>query len=142
VDRQSAPLLTLGKRKWTRYELVSKVGVGNFKAVMILIDALQKLGVKDIESVKKLSVMAIASIKGVGPTTLFVLMSLLQNEGTDVQEWYTDTRTFQSVKKEQERVKADTKREQKAAQRRRRTIEKPRRRYGLRELPGQQALPH
>jgi len=143
ADRQAEPLLTIGKKKWTRYQLVSTIGVGNFRAVMILLDALQKLGIKDVEALKRTPPVALAAIKGVGTTTLFVLMSLLDGEGVDVQEWYDDTRTFSSVKREQEKVKADTRREQKAAKRRRRTIEKPRRRYGLRELPqGQQSLPH
>ena len=59
-------------------------------------------------------------------------MSLLDGEGIDVQEWYDDHRTFVSVKKEQERIKLDLKKEAKAAKSSpTRTIEKPKRRYGL-----------
>ena len=141
VDRQSDPLLTLGNRKWTRYELVSKIGVGNFRAVTILLDALQRLGIHTLDDLKGVNPLALAAVRGVGTTTLFVVMSLLDSEGVNATTWYTDSRVFSSLKREQEKAKMREKREARASKRRRKlggATSVPRRRRlatGLRELP-------
>lgn len=103
VDAQTEPLLRIGKRTWTRYELVSKVGVGNYRAITILMDALQQLNVKTIKDLWELSPVALAAIKGVGTTTLFVTMSLLDSEEFNVKEWYSHHRTFATLKNQEKK---------------------------------------
>lgn len=106
VDTQTAPLLRIGQREWTRYELVSKVGVGNYRAITILMDALQQLQIRTMRDLWALSPVALAGIKGVGVTTLFVTMSLLDSEEFDVKQWYSHHHTFGTLKA-QEKKKAE-----------------------------------
>lgn len=119
VDRQTEPIFTLGTKRWTRYQLVSRVGVGNYRAVTILMDALQRLHVNSVKDLWNLSPVALASIKGVGVTTLFVTMSLLDSEEFNVKEWYAHHQTFTTLKNQEKKKKADAKKEARRARSRR-----------------------
>jgi len=103
IDKQSEPLLELGNKRWTRYELVSRVGCGNYKAISILMQALKDLNVRSVQALSKLPPTALAATKGVGTTTLFAAMCLLESEGYDVEAWYANNPTFQALKERQRR---------------------------------------
>jgi hypothetical protein len=98
IDHQATPVLQLGKRSFNRYEMVSKLGCGNLVAAKNLMGILGELQVSSLKDLKALDPAALASIKGVGPTTLFVAMCLLEAEGVDVDAWYTGTVTFNALK--------------------------------------------
>jgi hypothetical protein len=81
-------ILRIGNEAFTRHELVTRVGTGNFRAARILSDLCKTLNLTSVKDLYMISPYELAGTHGIGVTTLFVLMSLFEAKGLDVMKWY------------------------------------------------------
>lgn len=73
---------------YTRRELVDFIGCANFKAASLLNKALRKLKITTIKGLYKVDPLSLYRIKGVGDTTVFVAMCILDAHKYNVMDWW------------------------------------------------------
>jgi hypothetical protein len=90
VDRLTSKkhaVLTIGNESFTRHQLVTQVGTGNFRAATILSEVAANLKVSSVKDLYAFSPYELAALHGLGTTTIFVLMSLFESKGLDAMKW-------------------------------------------------------
>jgi hypothetical protein len=73
---------------FTRRTMVEELGCANFVAATALQKALKKLGVETPAQLFKTDPFSIVRIKGVGETTMYVAMCILDHAQYSVTEWW------------------------------------------------------
>jgi hypothetical protein len=80
-------VLTIGNEAYTRHQLVTQIGTGNFRAARILSDTCRKLELNSVKDLYNFSPYELSAEQGLGITTIFVLMSLFEAKGLDPYRW-------------------------------------------------------
>ncbi len=88
VNRLAEPFLTIGRHSYSRRDLVEDLGTGNFTAAARLGRVLKRLRVTSPAKLHELTPESLAAVVGVGVTTLYVAMCVLEAEGYSVTSWY------------------------------------------------------
>lgn len=81
-------VMTIGNERFTRHQLVTEIGTGNFRAARILSDLCKTLRLSSVNDLYLISPYELASTHGIGVTTLYVLMALFESRGLSVPRWY------------------------------------------------------
>lgn len=96
------PVLKLGEHRYSRHDLVNVLGTGNFTAAARLGRVLKRLGITSPAQLNKLPPADLAAVVGIGVTSLYVAMCLLDAEGYSIDRWYgwneDDGVTFTTLK--------------------------------------------
>lgn len=74
--------------RYTRREMIDFIGNANFSAAARLNKALKKLKVKTIKQLFEVDPFSLFRMKGVGDTTVFVVMCILDAHKYNVMEWW------------------------------------------------------
>jgi hypothetical protein len=130
IERMTAPkyaIMRIGNELFTRHQLVTQIGTGNFRAARILANLCARLNLSSVKDLYLISPYQLAAEHGVGVTTLFVLMSLFEAKGLDVMKWYgkgarvagEDLANFDTLKKRASAVEAEATKREKVATRKR-----------------------
>lgn len=90
VKRQDEVALQIGKTVWSRYELTSALGVGNYRAAALVTRALRHLKLDRIEDIFTCDPADLADEKMLGETGMWVLLRVLEAKGFNPKEWYND----------------------------------------------------
>lgn len=105
INRQNEVVLRIGRKEWTRTELVQRIGVGNIAAAGKLSTVLRKAKCGSVEQLYAIDPRELALIRGLGETTVWVAMAILHTEGFDAGWWYAQalgaqqrTVTFRTMK--------------------------------------------
>lgn len=88
------PVLTIGDRSWTRDLLVREAVCGNFAAARRLQWALAKLGITDLAQMNGATIEQLASVSGVGETTIYVLLCVQDALNLTQSTWPNTWRTY------------------------------------------------
>ena len=83
----------------TRREMVSLIGCGNFIAAAKLAKVLKRLKVNNPAQLFKIDPVSLARVKGIGESSIFVAMCILDSSGYDVITWWNKETKFSAVKK-------------------------------------------
>jgi hypothetical protein len=118
--------VTLGGEAFSRQRLVSELGIPSLRAARILSMKMSELGIESFEDLYAMEPTEIAAMKGVGTTTLFVLLRAFERKRKNVSAWTKKSEvTFDTLKarwhKEQavdRKAEAEAKRREKAVGRR------------------------
>ena len=112
VQRQDDIILRIGKRQWTRTELVQTIGVGNMAAAGKLSSLLRKLHIMSVADLYTVDPRDMALVPNLGETTVFVAMAVLKADGFNVEHWYRQIAgekrkvvTFRTLKVQRRRPK-------------------------------------
>jgi hypothetical protein len=124
-------VLRIGNETFTRHQLVTEIGTGNFRAAALLSELCQRLDIKSVKDLINYSPYALAAEHGVGVTTLFVALSLLSTRGVNVRSWFymKETKTEHQVSFETLKHRA-TKRDAAAEKDAKKTLKRKARRAG------------
>lgn len=97
IDRLvNTPLVTINGTTWTRDRLVRAAACGNFAAAKRLEHALVQLGVDSSAQLNGALIEELAKVKGVGETTIYVLLCIQEATGESVSKWPQTWRTYVS----------------------------------------------
>ena len=103
VKRYDQPVLTIGDRVLTRYDLTHELDcAATAKAAGILSAALAQLNVKTTRAALALNPIDLASIPGVGVTAIYVFLCwqrLERGSLSSVQKWYGEGVTVSTLKR-------------------------------------------
>lgn len=88
INRQDEIILRIGTTAWTRTELVQKIGIAHMAAAARLSTTLRKAKVTSLEQLYALDPRELALTRGLGETTVFVVMAILHTEGFNASQWY------------------------------------------------------
>lgn len=93
-------VLKIGNEHFTRHQLVTEVGTGNFLAARNLSKLVSELGLTTVRDLYRISPYELAGTHGIGTATLYVLMSIFEKKGLDVHKWMGGkaTKTFTTLK--------------------------------------------
>lgn len=73
---------------YTKREMIELVGCANYNAAARLEKVLKRLKVKSPEDIWKLNPIDLLRIKGIGETSMYVAMCILDINGYSVEEWW------------------------------------------------------
>jgi hypothetical protein len=100
ADKLEELVIDSGKIQVSRRMMIDEVGCANFAAASRLNKLLNRLGVGTISQLFKLDPASLARTKGIGESSIFVAMCLLDCHDVDVLEWWsTDAKKFATVKR-------------------------------------------
>lgn len=89
ADHLEEGVINLGyKFFYTRREMVEKLGCANFIAASKLNAVLKRLKIETPAQLFKLDPYSLARVKGVGASTLFVALCILDANKFSVEEWW------------------------------------------------------
>jgi hypothetical protein len=89
ADKLDEVILDIGpKLLFTRRSMIEELGCANFTATTILQKVLRKLNITTTAQLFRTDPFSIARVKGVGETTMFVAMCILDAAQYNVQEWW------------------------------------------------------
>lgn len=76
--------------KWTysRREMVEVIGCANFIAAAKLSKILRKLGITTAQKLFDVDPVSLARVKGIGESSMFVALCVLEVSGHDVEKWW------------------------------------------------------
>lgn len=76
------------KLTYTRRQMVEDLGCANFVAAAKLQKVLRKLGIESAAQLFRTDPFSIVRVKGIGETSMFVAMCILDAAQYNVQEWW------------------------------------------------------
>ncbi len=102
ADKLDEVVFESGSLTYSRRQMVDDLGCANFGAASRLEKALKKLGIKTVAQLYKTDPFSIVRTRGIGETSIFVAMCILDNSGYSVTQWWgwkeTNTLKFSSFK--------------------------------------------
>ena len=115
IDRLTSDIiLKVGNSQYSRDDLVRECKVGNFGAARRLGRVLEDLGIESANDLARLSPEDLAAVKGVGETTVFVLLCVQDHMRITPLEfettWTTQRRHAKLAKKDPKRTARSRKR--------------------------------
>lgn len=93
--------LRIGSRRWSKNLLVTELGTGNFHAARNLSKLCVELKITTVNQLLSTPPEVFAACKGLGDTTLFVIMKLQETyrAGVDISKWYRSDVSFNAMKR-------------------------------------------
>ena len=101
VNASSRPILKIGSKAWNRYDL-ARLGVPHLHAARHLDGVVQQLRIRTLTDLRD-QTDAIAGLAGTGPTTLYVVLAILNDAGIPPARAYHATVTVAGLKARQRR---------------------------------------
>lgn len=90
------PHVTIGGVSYSKNDLVTKVKIGNFAAAKRLENALEEIGARNVKDVDP---HALAQVRGVGETTIFVLLGIQDEQHAQELALDSTWRTYKNNNK-------------------------------------------
>lgn len=89
ADKLDEPVISVSDElNYSRREMVDFIGNANFSAASRLNKALKKLKVTTIKGLYEIDPFSLYRMKGIGDTTVFVVMCILNAHKYNVMEWW------------------------------------------------------
>jgi hypothetical protein len=100
ADKLDELVIDCGSIQVSKRMMVDEVGCANFIAASRLSKVLRRLGINTIIQLYKLDPASLARTRGIGESSIFVAMCLLDAYEYDILDWWkTDSKKFASVKR-------------------------------------------
>lgn len=88
ADLLDETIFEVGELRYSRREIVERLGCANFHAASLLQAVLRRLKIKSAKDLWEMDPFSLARAKGVGATTIFVAMCILDAHGFSVEKWW------------------------------------------------------
>lgn len=88
ANKLDQPIFKVGEWQYTRRQMVEVLQCANFIAAARLAKVLKRLGVQSAAQLNKLDPYSLARTKGIGESSIFVAMCILDAGGYDVLKWW------------------------------------------------------
>lgn len=135
LSGSDSSILTDGRRHYSKHHLVREFGTGNFLAARRLALLMKEWKLKSIMDFFKMPPRSLGEQKGVGTTMLYVLICIGRAKGVDIQAWYKQETTFDTLKTQ---VRKDH--QQEAADKKSRVRKAKAKKHGALKLAGDHVI--
>lgn len=88
ADSIDAPIFQVHDWRYTRRQMVEVLGCANFIAAARLCKVLKRLKIESAAQLNRLDPYSLARTKGIGASSIFVAMCILDAAGYDVMKWW------------------------------------------------------
>lgn len=88
ADSLDETIFEVGELSYSRREMVEYLGCANFHAAALLQAVLKRLKIKTAKDLYDLDPLSLARAKGIGATSVFVAMCILDANKYDVEKWW------------------------------------------------------
>lgn len=88
ADKLDETVFNVGAMKYSRRQMVDELGCANFIAAIRLQKALRRLGISTPAQLNKLDPFSLARVRGIGESSLFVAMCILDHNQYNVIDWW------------------------------------------------------
>lgn len=99
ADKLDEPLFSVNQWDYTRREMVEILGCANFTAAGRLAKVLKKLKIDSPAKLFKMDPTSLARTRGVGASSIFVCMCILEAHEYDILKWWGYTEENKNVVK-------------------------------------------
>jgi hypothetical protein len=98
ADELDKPVFKAYNWEITKRRMVDDIGCGNFIAAARLSKVLRRLKVSTPSQLFKLDPASLARVRGIGESSIFVALCILDFAQYNIEEWWDTERKFRTVK--------------------------------------------